>query len=166
MDIATWLIQALHVTAAITWLGGHLTWQHLILPAWFRQPIETQRGLGRSLVARYERVVIPTALIVVVSGVLRGTVFGRIHTIDDLSSRYGLAWAAALALIVVTFAIGARLGTPRVRAYLDDDGAWSVAVRGDMGALLRRRRAFVSALRVELGVMLVVLALMFVMRLS
>ncbi len=166
MDPATALVQALHVTAAIIWVGGHLTWQHLILPTWFREPIVTQRELGRSLVGRYERVVIPTALLVLASGVLRGTVFGRIHTVDDLATRYGLTWAAALILVLVTFAIGARLGTPRVRAYLADDDAWAAAAQGDEGALLGRRRAFVSALRVELGVMLLVLAMMFALRFS
>jgi uncharacterized membrane protein len=166
VDLATALIEAIHVTAAITWLGGHLAWQYLVLPTWFGQPVDVQRELGRSLVTRYERVVIPAALVVFVTGVLRGTMFGRIHTLDDLAVRYGASWAAALVLVLVTFAIGARLGTPRVRAYLDDDPAWSAAIAGDPAALLRRRRAFVRALRLELSVMLAVLALMFVMRFS
>jgi uncharacterized membrane protein len=166
MDGATWLVHAAHVTAAIIWVGGHVTWQHLILPTWFRQPLAAQRDLGRALVARYERVVIPAALLVLVTGVLRGTLFGRIDQIDDLATRYGIVWMVSLALVLVTFVIGARMGTPRVRTYLNDDEAWAAAVAGDDSAIRDRRRLFVGALRLELGVMLVVLALMFVLRFS
>jgi hypothetical protein len=54
-------------------------------------------------------VIIGAASAVIVLGILRGTVFGQIKTLDALTTTYGLTWLVALVLALFTFYWGYRV---------------------------------------------------------
>jgi hypothetical protein len=70
--------------------------------------------------------VIPGAAIgVIVLGILRGTVWGRIHALDDVTTTYGLLWLTGLVLALITFAFAKVViepGIARINA-IDPDQA-------------------------------------------
>ena len=59
---------------------------------------------------------IAAALGAAISGLIRGVAFGRIQSVDALTSPYGAVWAASIATAFVVFATGGRVTSPAARA--------------------------------------------------
>lgn len=167
MDPVLVAIQFLHILAGVVWLGGSVFMNFFVLPAVFAQPVAQQRALARRVILGPERLMVAAALTTVVLGVVRGTVYGPIRSIDALGTRYGIVWTAAILVTVVVFAIGGRFTSPAARALINDDEVWDTAVGGPAPAQLADRIARVRrGFRLEMGGILIVLALMPVLRFS
>jgi phosphate/sulfate permease len=109
VDLPVIAIQWLHVGLGIVWFGASLFQALILFPALGRFPLGMQRDVGRAIGERAFVVIRPIAFAVIVLGILRGTVFGRIRGIEDLVTPYGVTWLVALG-----FTIGAVIWAERV----------------------------------------------------
>ena len=109
MDWAQFAVQWLHVLAAITWFGAVIYTDFILIPAITTLPPREQRTAGTAIGNRSARVIMGAAAAVILLGFLRGTVWGRIHSLDALTTPYGFAWLLALVLSVVTYFWGLKV---------------------------------------------------------
>lgn len=82
------------------WLGGNGLLYLAVYPMLLKLPaLEAQRFAA--LLPRYVGLIIGASFpLVVVLGIVLGTVFGPIRSVDALVSPYGVTWLAALVLVV------------------------------------------------------------------
>ena len=121
------VVQWAHVLLGILWFGNALALDVIVIPALNRLPIVTQREIASQIGARATpifKVVVP---LIVLLGIVRGTILGRIRSVDALvGSAYGWTWLAALVLTVAVYAWGLRVLEPALRrmdaAPLNADG--------------------------------------------
>jgi len=105
MDWMLFGIQWLHVLAGITWFGASLTTNFIFVPAIGRLPIAEQRRVGAAYGQAANRLLRPTALLVILLGILRGTVFGQLKSLDDvIGTAYGQTWLVGMIVAILTFA--------------------------------------------------------------
>ena len=109
LDWAQFAVQWLHVLAAITWFGAVIYTDFILIPAITTLPPREQRTAGTAIGNRSARVIIGAATAVILLGFVRGTVWGRIHSLDALTTPYGFAWLLALVLAVVTYFWGLKV---------------------------------------------------------
>lgn len=105
-----WLAVAVqwgHVLLGILWFGTSLALAVIIIPAISRLPIVTQRLVAAQIGARATpifKIVVP---LLVLLGIVRGTVLGPIESVDALvGTAYGWTWLASLVLAVGVYAWG------------------------------------------------------------
>ena len=96
------IVQWLHVGLGVLWFGSVLYNATILIPAVSSLPLARQREVGQAIGGQAFKVIGPVAIAVIVLGILRGTVFGRIQSVDMLATAYGIAW-----LVALVFAIGA-----------------------------------------------------------
>jgi copper resistance protein D len=166
MDVLQIVVQWLHVLAGVLWFGGAVAVNLLVLPSMTVLPPEHQRRFGRALTPRLSRFFSIVAGIVMLMGILRGTVFGPIRGLDTLfGTAYGLTWLAALVLTIGLAVIGARFVGPTAERMYADDSLWSFGPGQPPPAGLQ---AHIQLLRtigtIELAGFLVVFTLMILMR--
>jgi hypothetical protein len=104
MDWGTFVVQWLHVGLGVLWFGTVLYNAAILVPAISRLPLGAQRQIGSAIGDQGFKVIRPVAIAVIALGIVRGTVFGPIDSLEDLTTAYGITWLVALA-----FAIGAYL---------------------------------------------------------
>lgn len=124
MDWMLFAVQWAHVVLAIFWFGGVLYGDIVLVPALGTLSLPTQRGVGAAIGARANRVVPPVAGLVILLGILRGTVFGQLKSLDALTTTYGITWLVALAFAIGTFMFGLRVIGPsleRLSSISDDE---------------------------------------------
>lgn len=109
MDWPQFVVQWLHVLLGIMWFGTVLYTAFILIPAVSPMPLGRQREIGRALSEHGSRIIKPVAMAVILLGILRGTVFGPIKGLDDLTTAYGITW-----LVALVFAIGAYFWGDRV----------------------------------------------------
>jgi uncharacterized membrane protein len=165
MDPILVAIQALHILAGVVWLGGAVFMNIVVLPAIVELPVREQRAMARRVIFGPERIMIGSALLTAALGILRGTAYGPIRSVESLATAYGVVWGIAIAITISVFFVGARMTGPAAHALLDDDRLWalpsSAEVSGTrMHGIRRVRRSF----RLELVGILLVFALMPVLR--
>lgn len=162
MDPVAVTVHFLHIASGAAWLGGSLFANLFLVPHTLAQPIDRRRDLAQTLILGPERLMIGAALLVVVTGVARGILFGRITTLDALGRPYGLVWLASIAVTLIVFGTGARLTGPAARSLAQASGIshGQSSTAGD--EMLARR--LVIGFRIELAGILVVLGLMVVLR--
>lgn len=102
---------------------------------------------------------IGAALLVLLTGVARGILYGPVSSWESLGRPYGLVWLLSIVVVALVFMTGGRVTGPAIHRLAHDDELWAgastTAPRRD--ALWRR---LVTGFRVELGGILVVLGLM------
>ena len=163
-----WLLVAaqwLHVVTAIVWFGSVLYSDFVLIPALNTLPLPIQRTVGAAIGRRANRVIPPVAGAVILLGIIRGTVFGPIKSLDALATPYGITWLVSLVLAIATFIYGVRLITPaldRLAAMpdaeaLNPDGTPTPA----LNALVAHVKKIVGA---ELLLFLVIFTCMILMR--
>ncbi len=107
---------------------------------------------------------IGAALLVVVTGLARGIVFGPIVSLEALSRPYGVAWMLSIIIVAFVFVTGGRVTGPAIHRLTQEDDLWN----SQSATATRRRQALsrrlVIGFRVELGGILVVLGLMVMLR--
>jgi uncharacterized membrane protein len=109
MDWVLFAVQWLHVITAITWFGAVIYNDFILIPALTTLPPREQRSAGGAIGRQAEKVILGAASAVIVLGILRGTVFGQIKSVDALTTTYGLTWLVALVLALFTFYWGYRV---------------------------------------------------------
>ena len=112
MDWVLFAVQWLHVLLAMLWFGGLLYADFILIPAFSTLPLQTQRAAAAALGVRANRIIPPVAGLVILLGILRGTVFGQIRSLDALTSTYGITWLVALVVAIGTFVFGLRVIGP------------------------------------------------------
>lgn len=153
MNWPQFVVQWLHVLLGIVWFGYALALYFLISPALMELP-EAQ---GRSTNARIGEIgakVFPfVGIAVLLLGVIRGTVFGPINSLEDLfGTAYGWTWLVAMVTTVALFVTGARFIGPAFERMKETP---------DYAAGVQRLRR-VSA--IDLGLFFVVFTCMILMR--
>jgi putative copper export protein len=132
-DPLNWLTVAvhwLHVLFAVTWFGGHIARVLLVEPAVRTLPESAQQQFN-TYVERYgTRIFVPVIVGVGVTGVLRGTVFGPIKSLDILlGTPYGLSFLVAVVL-------GLLLAVPAKPAWMERAHVDHVAFLGVFTAMI------------------------------
>ncbi|HEX3270436.1 MAG TPA: hypothetical protein VHR15_07285, partial [Ktedonobacterales bacterium] len=101
------VVQWLHVITAVMWFGTTLFLDLILIPTLTTFPISQQREFNARLIPNMVRIIAPTALAVVILGLLRGTVFGPVKSLDYLfGTAYGWTFLIALLLAVGTILWG------------------------------------------------------------
>jgi uncharacterized membrane protein len=165
LDWAQFAVQWLHVLAAITWFGAVIYTDFILIPAITTLPPREQRTAGTAIGNRSARVIMGAAAAVILLGFVRGTVWGRIHSLDALTTPYGFAWLLALVLAVVTYFWGLKViigALERFNAFdLDQavlpDGRQSPVMLGLIADIKRKSQ-------IELLLFLVIFTCMIFMR--
>lgn len=114
MDWPVVIVQWSHVLLGIFWFGSVLYIDFVMIPALQTLPLARQREFGAAIGARAVKVILPVSLAVIVLGILRGTVFGRIKALDALGTTYGIVWLIGLIAASATFYWGYRVISPAV----------------------------------------------------
>jgi uncharacterized membrane protein len=158
-------VQWLHVLAGITWFGAVIYADFILIPALMTLTPDVQRAAGGAIGARAVKVIPGTAIAVIVLGILRGTLWGRIHGLDALTTTYGILWLLALVLAVVTFAWAKVVIEPGIARINAIDPA--TATLPD-GALSPEMRSAVDSVKqatlIELVLFIVIFTCMILMR--
>jgi uncharacterized membrane protein len=103
-------IQWLHVLMGITWFGAVIYNDFILLPALMKVPVDQQRAVGGAIGEQATKVLTAAAIAVIVLGIVRGTVFGQIKTVDFLfGSAYGITWLVSLVVALITLYWGVKV---------------------------------------------------------
>jgi uncharacterized membrane protein len=109
MNWLQFAVQWLHVLLGILWFGYALSMYFLVAPALMELPESQGRITNARLGAIGARVFPIVAVLVILLGVVRGTVFGPINSLDDLfGTAYGWTWLVALIATIGLLYTGAR----------------------------------------------------------
>ncbi|MFL5779358.1 MAG: hypothetical protein ACJ761_10495 [Chloroflexota bacterium] len=104
MDWLQFGVQWLHVFLGIFWFGAVLYADFILIPAINTLPLGKQREFGSAVGARAARIIPAIAAGVILLGIVRGTLFGPVKSLDFLlTTAYGLTWLVALVAAVSTF---------------------------------------------------------------
>lgn len=122
MNWLQFAVQWLHVLLGVLWFGYALSMYFLVRPALEEIP----EGQGRVTNARIGEIggrVFPfVGVAVLLLGVIRGTLFGPIDSLEYLfGTAYGWTWLVALVTTVALFYTGARHIAPVFASLKDTD---------------------------------------------
>lgn len=105
-----WLIatiQWLHVFLGIFWFGSVLYVDFVVIPSITSLPLEQQGPISQKLAANSNRVILPVAALVILIGIVRGTVWGPVQSFDFLfGTSYGITFLISLLLGIGVYAWG------------------------------------------------------------
>ncbi len=102
------LVQWLHILAGITWFGGYIFMTFAVWPTLLHRPVPEARAFLDALVQPTSRLMMISGSLVLLLGILRGTVFGIIRSFEVLfNTLYGQTWLAALVLTLILNVHGA-----------------------------------------------------------
>ena len=91
------LIQWLHVLLGIFWFGGSLYLNFMVIPVLLKLPLGQQREVGIPLGARSNQILPLISILVILSGLLRGTVWGPVQSFPFLfGTAYGVTFLISL----------------------------------------------------------------------
>ncbi len=158
MTDGTSVLLFLHLLGGASWLGASIFANLVLVPYVGRRPVAERPDLVRHLVLAPERLVIGSALLAGITGLLLGVAGGRIRGIDDLGTAFGILWMASVVVAIAVFATGG-LVTSRAAAQLTSEASGD-GVRAEVpprDAALRRLRV---GFAVELVGIVTILALM------
>jgi uncharacterized membrane protein len=145
-------VQWLHVLLGILWFGYALSMYFLVSPPLMKLPEAQQRDIFVRLGAVGPKVFPIVATLVLVLGFVRGTFLGRIHSVEDLATTYGILFTIGMLGTLALFFTGARFIGPAFEG---------IGTISDFPAAAARLRA-VS--RIDLGFFFVVFTCMILMR--
>lgn len=104
------LVQYLHIFFATALVGTSLYLEFVLMPTVLRRPAGEAKAF-------YEANLKPTSVFMAVSsgitfltGLIRGTFFGNIRSIDALTTPYGVTFLVALGVMLVMMVQGPRIG--------------------------------------------------------
>ena len=123
-------VQWLHVLLGIAWFGYALSIYFFVTPAVVALAEPAQRDAWGRLETLAARVLPGLAGLVVLLGILRGTVFGPIDSLDDLfGTAYGVTWLVALIVTIGLVVHGARFLGPATVGLRDAPDLEKAAAR-------------------------------------
>jgi len=165
MDWTVFAVQWLHVLLGVFWFGAVLYNAFIFFPALTRLPLMHQREIGRAIGEQAFRVIRPVAIAVIVLGILRGTGFGPIQSVAEVTTSYGMTWLVALLFTIGAVIWAERVIAPALERLNAIPEAEAIGPDGQATPLLltaidgvRRRSAL------ELGFFLVIFSCMILMR--
>lgn len=125
-------VQWLHVLLGITWFGYTIAMYFLVSPALAEMP-ESQLRVTQSRLGDTAARVFPiVGGLVLLLGIIRGTVFGPLDSLDAvLGTTYGITWLVAMVTTIGLFYTGARHIAPAHEGLKDapDFPAAAAAIR-------------------------------------
>jgi uncharacterized membrane protein len=144
------IIQWLHVFFGIFWFGSALYVDFVLIPAVTTLPLDQQRAVSKPISTVSARVIIPASLLAIALGILRGTIWGPVQSVDTLfGNAYGMTFLIGFIAALATFLWG-LLVTTRAAQRLDTFPVAEVMQSGSPASL-----AFAAQLqRVKLFAML------------
>ncbi|HEX9067828.1 MAG TPA: hypothetical protein VF807_03590, partial [Ktedonobacterales bacterium] len=108
----TWLtgtVQWLHVLFGIFWIGSVLSLTFVVVPALGRAAQPGKQTFVGMIQQRVHQLLPPVAVATILLGLLRGTIFGPVTSLQVvLGTAYGLTWTAALIFSIATLIAGSR----------------------------------------------------------
>ncbi len=113
-----WLIVIswLHVLLGILWFGSTLYINLILIPAVLPLSREKQQEIASRVSPLTTRVLRPTAILVIVLGIIRGTFLGPLHSVQDVfGTTYGVTWLVALIGAIVLFTFIEVVFDPNIR---------------------------------------------------
>jgi len=110
MNIGIIILQYVHVLFAATLLGSALFIDLVLWPTLLRRPGAEAKGFFETSLKTTSILMGVSSGITFLSGILRGTVFGNIHTWDDLMTPYGITFSVALLATLAMMIHGPRIG--------------------------------------------------------
>ncbi len=97
VDWVTVGVHWLHVLFAVTWFGGHIARVLLVEPAVRTLPEASQVAFNDYVEKYATRLYVPVIIGVGITGILRGTLFGPVKSLDVLlGTPYGLSFLTAV----------------------------------------------------------------------
>lgn len=93
------IVQWLHILFGMVWLGSNLFIDLVLWPTWLRLPASEAQASYDALRPAIGKLMGAGGSMVMLLGILRGTVFGGVRSLEFLfGTAYGLTWLAALIL--------------------------------------------------------------------
>ena len=109
LTVALVVVQWLHILAGITWFGAYIFLDFVIWPALLRRPALEAKAANEVIGKVASPLMIVAANLVVVLGIVRGTLLGPIRSFAFLlGTAYGLTWLGALLLAIALMVWGAN----------------------------------------------------------
>jgi putative copper export protein len=128
------VVHWVHVLGAAVWFGAQTFLFAALWPALLGRPVSEARALLQAVAPRMARIMAWTGPVVMVSGLLRGTLFGPLRSWQALvGTAYGHTFLVALALVGALTAYGGRARAGFATRLWDGD-----RYRPGAGAYLRR----------------------------
>ncbi|GCE29778.1 hypothetical protein KDA_52620 [Dictyobacter alpinus] len=116
----TLIIQWFHVLLGIFWFGSVLYLNVIVIPTILRFPVEQQRIITVPLGAFTERILTPVSILVILLGIVRGTVLGPIHDLSFLlGTSYGITFLVAM-LMTIALALWGTFVSGRAAKQLNE----------------------------------------------
>jgi uncharacterized membrane protein len=113
------IIQWLHVFLGIFWFGSSLYLNFMVVPVLLKLPLSQQREVGIPLGARSNQVLPLVAILVILLGLLRGTIWGPVHTFTFLfGTAYGMTFLTSL-LVAAAVELWGHFVTGKAAAHLN-----------------------------------------------
>jgi uncharacterized membrane protein len=113
------VLQWLHVLMGIFWFGGSLYLNFMVVPVLLSLPLGQQREVAIPLGARSNQVLPLVAILVILLGLLRGTIWGPVHTFAFLfGTAYGVTFLTSL-LVTAAVELWGHFVTGRTAAQLN-----------------------------------------------
>lgn len=102
------LVQWLHILMGITWFGGYIFLDLVVWPALLSRPAAAAEKASEALARFAGPVMASSGSLVVLLGIVRGTVLGPIRSFSFLfTTAYGATWLVALLVALVLTVWGA-----------------------------------------------------------
>jgi len=96
MPWGPFVIEWVHILLGIFWFGRALYANLILAPAMMQLGPSVRRELFTAMAGRAPVIMVWAGYLTVTAGFVRGTVFGRIQSVDVLfGTRYGVVWLAA-----------------------------------------------------------------------
>src|SRR5437868_303440 len=106
------LLHWLHVFLGIFWFGSMLYVGFVLVPSLRRLPLEQQRTIPGPVNEQAERVLFPISILVVILGLVHGTILGPVRSLDYLlGTAYGLTFLVAALVAGATVVWGSVIVT-------------------------------------------------------
>ncbi|MBA3869121.1 MAG: hypothetical protein H0X30_08200 [Anaerolineae bacterium] len=147
------IVQWLHILFGITWFGGYIFMTFGVWPVLLLHPAAEARAFYMDLAQPVGKLMMISGSLVLLLGILRGTVFGIISSTDMLfNTPYGQTWLAALVLTIILTTHGA------ISSKNTEDRVWEGDhLRPDATRYLRNNNIFALVI---FGVVLACMVLM------
>lgn len=110
MSIGLIILQYVHILFAATLLGSALFMNLVLWPSLLRRPATEAKSFFETSLKTTSVLMGVSGGITFLSGILRGTVFGTIHSVDELLTPYGVTFSIALVITLTMMIYGPRIG--------------------------------------------------------
>lgn len=122
---------SIHIVFAIMWVGGVLFVGWGVYPATNKLPLMMQRHFLSILLEWTHKLFTILGILVILTGVALGVIFGPIRTWDVLwHTSYGNIWLSALIIALFTLTWGVFIGYKYAMSVISDDKLWNMAAEG------------------------------------